>query len=92
MHHVAHQSFAPCLQYLRCSVKISRESIFRYAHGDAIDTDSLRLDAVQSGWTKGEITKTCPCDAAKECSCEWHASCVSLSCICIMAILLCTMF
>ena len=99
MHHVVHQSFAPGLQYLRCSVKISRESILRYAHGDSIDTDPLKLATVQSGWAKGEITitlvplmlpKNVP--SAPECSCECRASCVSLSCICNMAILLCTMF
>ena len=56
MHHVVQQSFAPCLQYLRCSVKISRESILRYAHGDSIDTDPLKLATVQSGRAKGEIT------------------------------------
>ena len=58
MHHVVHQSFATCLQYLRCSVKVSRESILRYAHGDSIDTDPLMLATVQSGWAKCEITIT----------------------------------
>ena len=37
-------------------MKISRESILRYAHGDSIDTDPLKLATVQSGWAKGEIT------------------------------------
>ena len=99
MHHVVHQSFAPCLHNVRCSVTISRESIFRYAHGDSIDTDPPMLDTEQSGWTKGEITKTLVplmlsknVQPAPECTCECHASCVSLSCICNMAIPLCTMF
>ena len=46
------------IQYLRCFVKISRESILRFAHGDSIDTDPLKLATVQSGWAKGEITIT----------------------------------
>ena len=80
-------------------MKISRESILRYAHGDSIDTDPLKLATIQSGWAKGEIAislvplmlpKNVP--RAPECSCECCASCVSLSCICNMAILLCTMF
>ena len=37
---------------------ISRESFLRYAHGDSIDTDPLKLATVQSGWTTGEITIT----------------------------------
>ena len=100
MHPVVHQSFALCLQYLRkYSVKISRESILRYAHGDSIDTDPLKLATVQSGWAKGEITITLvplmlPRKVSRnpECSCECRASCVSLSCICNIAILLCTVF
>ena len=99
MHHVVHQSFALCLQYLRFSVKISRESILRYAHGDSIETDQLKLATVQSGRAKSEITITLvplmlPKNVphAPECSCQCRASCVSLSCICNMAILLCTMF
>ena len=80
-------------------MKISRESILRYAHGDSIDTIPLKLATVQSGWAKGETTitlvplmlpKNVP--RAPECSCECHALCVSLSCICNMAILLCTIF
>ena len=80
-------------------MKISRESILRYAHGDSIDTDPLKLATVQSGWAKCEITinlvpmmlpKNVP--SAIECFCECRASCVSLSCIYNMAILLCTMF
>ena len=80
-------------------MKISRESILRYAHGDSIDTDPLKLATVQSGWAKGEIAitlvplmlpKNVP--SAPECSWECLASCVSVSCICNMAILLCTMF
>ena len=64
-------------------MKISRASIHRYAHGDSIDTDPLKL--VQSGWAKGEITitlvplmlpKNVP--SAPECFCECRASCVSL--------------
>ena len=39
-------------------MKISRESILRYAHGDSIDTDPLMLATVQSGWAKVEITVT----------------------------------
>ena len=80
-------------------MKISRESILRYAHGDSIDTDPLKLATVQSGWAKGEITITLVplilpkyVPSAPECSCRFRASCVSLSCICNMAILLCTMF
>ena len=74
-------------------MKIAIESIFRYAYGDSFDTDRIRLNTVQSGWTKGEITHIL--DTAKnvqrapECSCKCHASCVSLSCICNMAILIC---
>ena len=80
-------------------MKISRDTILRYAYGDSIDTDTLKLATVQSGWAKGEITitliplmlpKNVP--SASECSCECRASCVSLSCICNLAILLCTMF
>ena len=80
-------------------MKISRESILRYSHGDSIDTDLLKLATVQSGWAKGEITITLAplmlpknVPSAPECSCECRASYVSLSCICNMAILLCTMF
>ena len=39
-------------------MKISREYILRYANGDSIDTDPLKLATVQSGWAKGEITIT----------------------------------
>ena len=39
-------------------MKISRESILRYALGDLTDTDQLKLATVQSGWAKGEITIT----------------------------------
>ena len=39
-------------------MKISRESILRYAHGDSIDTGPLKLATVQSGWAKCEITIT----------------------------------
>ena len=65
-------------------MKISRESILRYAHGDSIDTDPLNLATVQSGWANGEITitlvplmlqKNVP--SAPECSCECRASYVS---------------
>ena len=80
-------------------MKISRESILRYAHGDSIDTDPLKLATVKSGWTKGEITITLvplmlPKNVphAPECACECCASCVSLSCICNIAILFCIMF
>ena len=80
-------------------MKISIESILRYAHGDSIDTDPLKLATVESGWTQGEITITLvplmlPKNVphAPECCCECRASRVSLSCICNMAILLCTMF
>ena len=80
-------------------MKISSESILRYAHEDSIDTDPLKLATVKSGWAKGEITftlvplmlpKNVP--SAPGCSCECPASCVSLSCIFNKAILLCTMF
>ena len=70
-------------------MKISRESILRYAHGDSIDTDPLKLATIQSGWAKCEITITLvplmlPRNVthAHGCSCECRASCVSLSCIC----------
>ena len=75
-------------------MKISRESILTYAHGNSIDTDPLKLATVHTGWVKGEITITLVplmLPRAPECSCECRASSVSLSCTCNMAILLCTM-